>query len=591
MTPHAEGIPNSNSTPAVNRGCSSSFQLEEHPLDEISSIKVIVVGGGISGILAGILLPIKVPGLQLRILERNSDLGGVWHTNVYPGVKCDIPADVYQSTFAPSTAWTSNYPSGDEIQEYWKSLAMQYDVEKLINYNTSVERAQWCEKTATWKVYGSKGEETFEDEAHILITATGLFSTPVLPDIPGLKDFEGVVMHTGGWDPSFDAKGKRLAVIGNGSSGLQILPQLQKVAHQLDHYVRSRTWVAPSFGGDGKLTEKREAPPISTAEYIQYRKRMENMTFARYSILIKNQPMSQNAKFAFQKLMAERLGSRTDLLHAIVPDFSPNCRRLTPAPGYLEALAKDNVEYITTSITNATKTGLATQNGVHRDYDAIVCCTGSDTSFAPTFSILAREGFDLQQAWRSDGSIGFPDTYLGIAAPSVPNLFFILGPNSTGHPGPLIHTIETQIAHLAKVLRKVSMQRIRTITPTAAAAADFRAVCEAYFPRTVMSESCRSWYNGGVPGGRNMAFWPGSAWHANIVRRDPRWEDYEYTYQNPSGNRFAYFGNGWTLKDVEAAANPQDPPDFTSYLDVNSVTGSADLKMYHESWCEGWTGV
>lgn len=425
----------------------------------------------------------------------------MWHTNVYPGVRCDIPSDVYQSTFAPSAAWSSNYPSGEEIKGYWKALAAEYDIEKLITYNTSVDQAQWCEATAKWQVYGKTDNEAFLDESDILVTATGLFSTPQLPNIPSLGDFQGALMHSAAWDASFDAIGKRVALIGNGSSGLQILPQLQKVVHQLDHYVRSPTWIASSFGGEDVPAERRDAP-TNPADYIQYRKRLENKTFARFSMLIKDQPMSKNARSAFQELMAKRLGNRIDLLDALVPDFSPNCRRLTPAPGYLEALVEENVNYINTPIKQATLAGLVTQDGIHREYDAIICCTGSDTSFAPTFSIIARNGFDLQQAWKPGGSVGFPDTYLGMAAPSVPNLFFVLGPNSTGHPGPLIHTIETQITYVAKVLRKVSMQDIRTIIPKPSAAADFRAFCDAYFPRTVMSESCRSWYNGGVAGGR-----------------------------------------------------------------------------------------
>jgi len=141
---------------------------------------------------------------------------------------------------------------------------------------------------------------------------------------------------------------------------------------------------------------------------------------------------------------------------------------------------------------------------------------------------------------------------------------------------------------ITRILRKVQNQDIRTITPTLQATEEFRAYCEAYFPRTLATENCSSWYNGGIKGGRVLAMWPGSGLHANNVRREPRWEDWEYTYRSESGNRFAYFGNGWT-KDIELdqqalEAGGRNEIDMTPYLHVDSVTGKLDLRDYHEKW-------
>ncbi|KFY64553.1 hypothetical protein V496_03203 [Pseudogymnoascus sp. VKM F-4515 (FW-2607)] len=559
--------------------------IEEHPIDEVPRLKVVVVGAGIAGVNAGILLPRKVPDIDLVILERHADLGGTWHTNVYPGVKCDIPSDVYQSTFAPQTNWSENYSPGAEIQAYWKKVAQKYDTEKYIKYGTSVTRADWSDEKSKWVLQiVINGVEAVE-EADFLITATGHFSDPRLPNYPGRDEYEGHLVHTSLWDPAYEPAGKRIAVIGNGASGLQIVPQLQKLASHLDHYARSKTWIAGSFTGEELHRGPGRTPPPQDPEaYLKHRKKLEEASFSRFSTIIKGGETNAKSKEAFTKLMSDRLGDRIDLLEKLKPDFSPNCRRLTPGPGYLEAITQPNVGHISTPISHFTKTGIALQDGTTHDYDAIVCSTGADTTFAPHFPIVAN-GINLQTSWRPgagpEHQPGFPDTYLGIGAPQFPNFLQILGPNSTGLGGTIPHAIETQVTYAAKILRKVSTQGIRTITPSVQATNEFRAYCESFFPRTVMSETCSSWYNGGIAGGRIHGIWPGSGTHAVLARRDPRWEDFDYTYRNEQGNRFAWFGNGWTAKDVRAA-NGEEDLNFTPYLKVESVTGELDLKTLHE---------
>ncbi|KAL6689893.1 FAD/NAD(P)-binding domain-containing protein [Trichoderma pleuroticola] len=567
----------------------TTHQLPDHPIDGgFSQVEVVVVGAGIAGILAGVLLPAKVPGVKLRILERNNDVGGVWLTNIYPGVKSDIPADVYQSTFAPSQHWTCNYPPGAEIQSYWKGIAERYGVTKHITYNTTVRKAVWCNDRNRWAVHTVTNSDNHEavQYADIIITATGTFSEPEMPNISGMDVYRGRIMHSSLWDPSVDITGKRLALIGNGAAGLQILPELHKNAAHVDHYIRSPTWISPSFGGEEKLlSQGRQAVPREPDEYNQYRKGLENRTYSRFSMLFKDQERSKQATDVLTAYMRRRLGAdatEDDFARALIPSFAPNCRRLTPAPGYLEALKKPNVSLIMEPISGFSDTGVVTSDGTDRACDVIICSTGADVSYRPTFSILNGKGVDLRQAWSEGFEPGFPDTYLGMAAAEFPNLFFVTGPNSIGQPGPLVYMIERQIVYLAKVLRKMVTQGILTMCPTQAAVDDFREYCDAYFPLTVMSDACSSWYNGRVPNGRILALWPGSASHADAARSHVRWEDFEYTYRGAAGNRFGYFGNGWTEKDVEAAADPGNVPDFASYLSASAVMGDLDLSSYLE---------
>ncbi|CZR60612.1 related to monooxigenase [Phialocephala subalpina] len=570
------------------------LDLEEHPIDAAPRIKVIVVGAGIAGINAAILLPVKVPGIDLVIYERESDIGGVWHQCTYPGVRCDVPSHVYQSTFSPSRDWSEHYAAGAEIKSYWHQVATKYDAWKYMRCNHEVQSSEWNEEKAKWLVTVRHGTTTTVDEADCVIMATGIFSHPALPKYPGMEDYEGHLCHSSRWDSGFDPARKNIAVIGNGSSGLQLLPQLQKVAARIDHYARSPTWVGGSFGpkvnaNENAVLEDLRSTFDDAETYLSYRKGLESPSFSGFGAITKGGAKSKENRDRFHEDMKARLGGSTDLLKAIEPDFSPSCRRLTPGPGYLEALTQPNVEYITTSIERFTRTGARTIDGKERDVDAIICCTGSEKSFTPPFPVI-RRGLGLSSAWKPGGSIGFPNTYMGVAAPGFPNLFFVNGPTAAAATGTLPFATENQITLIARIVRKIQSQGIRTIAPTLQATEDFRAYCEAYFPTTVMSENCSSWFNGGVKGGRVIASWPGSGLHANVVRREPRWEDWEYTYRSSSGNRFAYFGNGWTQNDVEinreeGQRDEEKPPvDLTPYLQLDSVTGQVDLKGYHETW-------
>ncbi|KZF18996.1 FAD/NAD(P)-binding domain-containing protein [Xylona heveae TC161] len=561
----------------------TGFQLEEHPIDEFPSIKVAVIGAGITGITCGVFLPVKVPGIDLTIFEKNSDVGGTWFENIYPGVRCDVPANVYQSTFEPRTQWTEEFAQGREIRDYWQSVAKKYDVYKYLSLNTEVKQAQWDETSAKWVVNSTNLStgETRTEQYDIVITAIGRFNAWKLPNIPGISDYKGHLRHSSNWDPSFDPTGKRVAVIGNGASGIQVVPELQRVVSRLDHYARSKTWISGTVGAAGERTLAPKYFPKEKLEsfedpntYYDFRKQLENKFFARFGGFFKGADKTEKSRAEFTRIMADRLQKKPHLLEHILPDFSPSCRRLTPGPGYLEAIAEDNVDFIRTPIERFTATGIRTVDGTERDVDAIICSTGANVDLAPPFSIIAGDT-DLKTAWKPDGKLGFPYTYLGVAAPSFPNLFFLHGPNSSGPSGTFPSTAEAQITYLAKVLRKVQRQGIRTIVPQQKAVDDFVELIDAFFPRTVMSENCSSWANGGRPGARIHGYWPGSALHTKYAKQDPRWEDFEYTYRSPSGNRFAYFGNGWTKKELIEGA------DLTPYL---RKPEDIDLRSYHELW-------
>ncbi|KAG4431237.1 hypothetical protein IFR05_013278 [Cadophora sp. M221] len=562
-----------------------TFELEDHPVDTPSKIRVAVIGAGLAGITAGVLLPVKVPGIELQIFDKNADVGGTWYENIYPGVRCDIPANVYQSTFEPKTNWTEEYAQGSEILEYWQQVAHKYNVYQYLKLRHNVAGANWDEDTGHWtlRVENLATGEIYAPEFDVVITAVGRFNAWKLPDYPGIKDYQGHLRHSSAWDPKFDPTEKNVAVIGNGASGIQVVPNIQPLVKHLDHYARSPTWIAGSFSGEGpgrrlkpnyypkELLDSFEDPET----YHRFRKDLESTFYRRFGTLFKGSDTNKGLREEFIKLMAERLKKKPGLLEHIIPDFSPNCRRLTPGPGYLEALIEDNVSFIRTPISHFTKDGIVTSDGVERKVEAVICSTGANINMRPPFPIIAN-GKDLRDVWSPD-----PVTYLGFSTPSFPNLLHVQGPNAAGHSGTVPNQVETQLVYIAKLLRKVGTQDIKSFSPSQAATDDFVTYSDSFFPKTVFSENCSSWANGGRPGGRIHGHWPGSASHVNFVRKDPRWEDWEWKYKSETGNRFAWLGNGWTRKEEKGEG------DLTPYL---KKPGDIDLRSYHESWFEGLDG-
>ncbi|KAL2814123.1 hypothetical protein BJX63DRAFT_431525 [Aspergillus granulosus] len=565
-----------------------AFQLEEHPIDEVRSIKVGVIGAGLSGITAGVLLPAKLPGLDLRIYDKNADVGGTWFENTYPGVRCDIPAHVYQSNFEPNTRWSEEFAQGHEIRDYWQGIARKYDVYKYIRAQHKVERAEWFPEKGKWKVTvrNLKAGTTYEEELDVVLNAIGHFNAWKLPDYPGISEFKGPLFHSSNWDHDVDLKGKRVALIGNGASGLQVLPSIQPIAAHVDHYARNRTWIADSFGTVGVRRLEPNLIPQETIEsfnnpdtYLAYRKKIEAGYFSRFGAIFRGSEENTGLREKWTELMLRRITEKPELADKIIPNFPPNCRRPTPGPGYLEALCKSNVSYIQTHIERFTPTSIITKDGTERAVDVVICSTGANVDHAPPFPIIAGD-INLQTAWKHDGHFGFPYNYLGVATPGFPNLLWIGGPNATGHSGSVPNSIENQITYIAKIIRKLRSQGIKSLVPSKAATDDFLEYSDAFFPRTVWTENCSSWYNGGRPGARIHGLFPASAAALNYLRRDPRWEDWEYEYTNPSGNRFGFIGNGWTGRETRGEEHGVD---LTPHL---KRPDEIDLRTYLETWAD-----
>ncbi|KAF6232532.1 hypothetical protein HO173_009200 [Letharia columbiana] len=529
--------------------------IPNRSVDTVRPLKVICIGAGVSGILAAINLPQVVRKLDLVIYDKNEELGGTWFENKYPGCACDIPAHCYQLSFESNPAWTSFYAKAPEILEYWKRVAEKYDCRQYMKLGYKALEARWNEGAAKWRVKleNVKTGVVFEDQGDALITAIGALNEWRWPPIPGLHGFGGKLLHSAAWDESYDYNGKQVAVIGAGSSGIQIVPSLQPEVQHLDHYIRGRTWIAGTFargeiekrhGAAGNFDfteEEKDEWRKDPASYLTFRKNIEAELQGGHNVIVRGSDAQKDAREYFTQSMRDRLGKKPEVADHILPDFPPLCKRLTPGPGYLEALTADNVSVIPTSISHVTSTGIAAYDGTHRPVDAIVCATGFDTSFLNRFPVYGINGTSLIDRWSERTS-----SYLSMMVDSFPNYFMSVGPNSALGTGNFIMILERQSTYFASCLAKIQTQNILSMQPKPSAVNRFANFCDEYFKGTVFSEDCSSWYKSGKDG-RVTALWPGSSLHAIQALDQVRWEDFDYEYVD--GNEFGWFGDGWSERD------------------------------------------
>ncbi|CAK7211411.1 hypothetical protein SBRCBS47491_001117 [Sporothrix bragantina] len=587
------------------------FVASDEPLDPHPPIKVVIVGAGLGGIITAILLLHKVPNLEYTLIDRQDRIGGTWAANIYPGVRCDIPSHCYQATFAPNPRWSEYYSTGAEIQAYYEKLVDQYALRPHIRLRQEVLSATWLADDAVWDlcVKDLTCGNVVHETTPFFINAQGRLSKPKFPEISGLfATFPGSVVHTAAWDPKLDLAGKRVAVIGNGSSGQQILPIIAPNVAHVDHYVRSRVWITPTFqknlveatrdnpGAHQYTDAEKTCFETDPTAYLAYRRSIEANLHTKFHRNILGSQENEALRAACIDTMRQRVGGNQEWLDRLVPDFAPGCKRLTPAPGYLEAITgKDSkVTYIDTPLVAATEQGLVTADGIERPVDVIIAATGFANGFVPQFPIVGRDGIDLSQTWAAGGDIGYPETYFGVMAPHMPNYFFVLQAQANGGGGSIPLQCELSATYIAKVLRKMQLQQYRSITPSREATEDFNAYCAGHFQDKVVSDNCSSWLKMETKdgkekesGSRTLVWWPGSGHHRIQACLDPRWEDFEYERRRTpqaQRNRYHYFGNGWTTieRDAGAGADGKSATEIlTGYL---HEAGAVDLRSLHEQW-------
>jgi len=431
------------------------------------NFKVVIIGSGFAGITAGIQL--EQLGIPYTLYERRSEPGGVWSINRYPDVRVDTISITYEFLFEKEHTWSEYFGRGPEVRNYLRYVSEKYGVWKNSHFNHDLTHAAFDEKRDLWVLQFDTPNGPKTVEANAIISGAGLFATPKVVNFPGRDTFKGKIVHTARWDDALDLKGKRVAVIGNGSTGVQLLGAVAHEAKQVSVFQRTPQWVSP---------RDKYGKPVETEinwlvknfpgyrdwwRYVQSAALFETHALMTVDREWQAKGGKVNAQSdAMRDVLTDYIktetGGRQDLIEKLIPDYAPFSRRPVVDNGWYRALARDNVELVTEGIKQFVPAGIETVDGKVREFDVIITATGFDVvQYLAPSQYIGKGGVDLHARWaKGDG----PRAYVGIMVPDFPNLFMIYGPNSqpvSGGPAqPVWHS--TWVSFAAKCIMRMLEQ-------------------------------------------------------------------------------------------------------------------------------------
>lgn len=468
---------------------------------------VAVVGAGMSGLCVAIAL-LRSGITDVTIFEKADEVGGTWRDNTYPGLTCDIPSRVYQYTFATNPHWSHMFSPGGEIQDYFRKIADRFGLRDRIRFGTEITDARF--ENGRWSLRTAAGEQCAAD---FLITATGVLHHPRMPSIAGLDDFGGHVFHSARWDHSVELAGRRIAIVGNGSTGVQLICGLAGVAGRVVLFQRTAQWVLklpnPRYTRLAGITRNR-FPWLDRMAYRGY-----SMVFDLFAVGLTKPGVRRKIMGALCRASLREVRD-PELRRALTPDYTPMCKRLVMSGGFYRAMQRDDVDLVTAGIDHVERRGIVTDDGVLHDVDIIVLATGFDThAFFRPMRLIGRDGIAADDVWR-DG----PRAYQTVAMPGFPNFFMMLGPHSPVGNLALTTVAESQADHILGWIQRWRRGEFDTVEPTRSATDSFNARLRAAMPHTVWTTGCDSWYlnKDGVP-----EVWPftPAAHRAMLANTDP----------------------------------------------------------------------
>lgn len=443
---------------------------------------MIVIGAGMSGIALGHALKARGYG-DFTILEKGADVGGVWHWNRYPGLTCDVPSHLYQYSFALKPDWRRVFATGPEIQAYHRAVAERHGVMAHVRLG--------CEATAARRTDAGWIVETADGATHtcdFLVAATGVLHHINMPAIAGMEDFAGEVVHSARWRDDIETAGRRVGVIGTGSTGVQLVTALQPVATKVVQFVRTPQWV---LWGPTELRQSRAVAAL-LARAPRLNRAVFRVSLAGSAILADVATRPSWRRSLVQALARAHLRTVRDpaLRAKLTPTDQPLCKRQVVSGRYYRAVQKPNVATVTAPIERFERAGVRTADGTLHPLDVAVLATGFQAHrYMRPMRIEGRDGATLEDAWR-----GGPRAYRMTALPGFPNFFMLLGPNSPVGSIPLHFSAELSAEYVCQWLDEFAAGRLATVEPTAEATDRFNMEVAAALGPTVWNTGCDSWY-------------------------------------------------------------------------------------------------
>jgi cation diffusion facilitator CzcD-associated flavoprotein CzcO len=456
--------------------------------------KVAIIGAGFGGLGAAVAL--RRAGVDdLVIIEGGDGVGGTWRRNTYPGAACDIQSHLYSFSFAPNKSWSRTYARQPEILAYLESVADDFDLRRHLMLGTRVRTVRWNADTWRWDLQTDRSGRTLS--ADVVVCAAGLFGSLKFPGIAGLANFKGTLIHTAQWDHRVDLTGQKVAVIGTGASGVQVVPELAKIAKQLTVFQRTPPWMVP-----------KDDRPYSAGELERFRR--DPLAARRTRWQIWKFQHDNTATMADDPVVAARSQIATSFLErtvadeglrvALTPDYPFRCKRVLLGDDYYRALQQDHVELVIDPIDRITETSVITASGRAIDVDTIVLATGFETShYLSGIDVIGTGGQHLHERWGAD-----PSAYLGVAVSGFPNFFMLYGPNTNQGGNSIVYILEAGARLVASAAGRVA-RRGGYVDVRPEAEKRYNDQLSADLERSIWTR-CDSYFRS--PSGRIVTQWP-----------------------------------------------------------------------------------
>jgi cation diffusion facilitator CzcD-associated flavoprotein CzcO len=503
---------------AIRHHATASATEESRSMPTGTQPRFAVIGAGMSGILSAIKL--RRAGYDFTVFEKADRVGGTWRENTYPGIACDVPSHLYSYSFELNPDWRYMSSPGDEIQGYFEGVTKRYGLEDSIRFGEAVVRCEWQPAEGgggRWEVESSSG---FTDHFEWLVAATGILHHPKLPEIEGLDSFAGTMFHSARWDHDVALDGRRIGVIGNGSSGVQITGALAERASHFSLFQRTAQWVVP-VEQIAYTDEQRKAFRNDPAQLQAIHQELSTTFHDGFANIVLDGDSS--AIDAIEQVCTEYLDTQVtdpELRENLRPDYRAACKRLVISHNFYDAIQSESAELVTASIERIEPAGVRTTDGRLHELDVLVLATGFHVDrFVRPMTIRGHEGVLLDDVWKHR-----PSAYMAVNVPGFPNFLMLNGPNSPVGNFSLIMTAEMQFEYLMKLVDHVKQGDLPCAMPTREAADRFEDERMEAAKNTVWATGCNSWYldDRGIP-----FAWPFPIARFRAEMEKPRLEDYD----------------------------------------------------------------
>lgn len=482
--------------------------------DNTDIIETAIIGAGFGGI--GLAIRMQQQGLQdFLIFEKAGDVGGVWRDNIYPGAACDVPSHLYSFSFEPNPDWGRRFSPQQEIYSYLQYCARKHNLKDKLCYGHELNSMRFDEERGLWIIEFTEGRRQL---ARSVVMAIGALNIPQYPNIKGLQDFKGRLMHTAEWDAEFKPNGKRIAVIGTGASAIQAIPELQKTADSLAVFQRTPPWVMPKFD---KKIKPSEARRFRRFPFLQRLSRGVQYSIAESVVLgflwdsFLTRIFEKVGRSHLRKVIKDPV-----LREKLTPSYSMGCKRVLLSDDYYPALQKPNVSLIDSGISHIDETGVVDANGQHHELDAIVLATGFKVPVAGSpMPVYGMAGRNLNDDW-AEGS----EAYKGMTVSGYPNMLYMMGPNTGPGNTSVIYYIESQIHYALKYLKRLRRQPEHYLDLRKDVQRRFNDDLQAKMEGTTWTSGCNSWYL--TPSGKNTTLWPSFSWRYRLMTKKFTFADY-----------------------------------------------------------------